>query len=158
MRGTTFLDHRRQVSRNLWLLRPSPVIAHWVSYQQKPSSELGTSLSSNKGQNGHEMPPKVWSNLWPQGGLVNYKLTLTKSIASDWTTKSSAICLYGDWTPCCYSCSTVPEGVQGVGKIPWRRKWQPTPVLLPGKSHGQRSLLGYSPWGHKESDTTEWLH
>ena len=113
MRRTTFLDHRRQVSRNLWLLRPSPVIAHWVSYRQKPSSELGTSLSSNKGQNGHEMPPKVWSNLWPQGGLVNYKLTLTKSIASDWTTKSSAICLYGDWTPCCYSCSTVPEGVKG---------------------------------------------
>ena len=42
-----------------------------------------------------------------------------------------------------------------VGKIPWRRKWQPTPVPLPGKSHGQRSLVGYSPWGHKESDTTE---
>ena len=37
-------------------------------------------------------------------------------------------------------------------------KQQPTPVLLPGKSHGQRSLVGYSPWGHKESDTTEWLH
>ena len=44
-----------------------------------------------------------------------------------------------------------------VGKIPWRRKWQPTPVLLPGKSHGQRSLAGYSPWGHKESDTIERL-
>ena len=40
----------------------------------------------------------------------------------------------------------------------WRRKWQLTPVPLPGKSHGQRSLVGYSPWGHKESDTTEWLH
>ena len=39
-----------------------------------------------------------------------------------------------------------------VWKIPWRRKWQPTPVLLPGKSHGQRSLVGYSPWGRKESD------
>ena len=39
-------------------------------------------------------------------------------------------------------------------KMPWRRKWQPTPVFLPGKSHGQRSLVGYSPWGHKESDTT----
>ena len=39
-----------------------------------------------------------------------------------------------------------------------RRKWQPTPVVLPGKSHGWRSLVGYSPWGHKESDTTEWLH
>ena len=36
----------------------------------------------------------------------------------------------------------------------WRRKWQPTPVALPGKSYGWRSLAGYSPWGHKESDTT----
>ena len=45
-----------------------------------------------------------------------------------------------------------------VGKIPWRRKWQPTPVLLPGESHGGRSLVGYSPWGHKESDMTERLY
>ena len=42
-----------------------------------------------------------------------------------------------------------------VGKIPWRRKWQPIPVLSPGKSHGQRSLVGYSPWSCKESDMTE---
>ena len=40
----------------------------------------------------------------------------------------------------------------------WRRKWQPTPVLLPGKLHGLRSLVDYSPWGHKEPDMTEWLH
>ena len=39
-----------------------------------------------------------------------------------------------------------------------RRRWHPTPVLLPGKSHGRRSLEGYSPWGHKESDKTEQLH
>ena len=39
-----------------------------------------------------------------------------------------------------------------------RRQWQPTPVLLPGKSHGQRSLVGCSPWGREESDMTEWLH
>ena len=45
-----------------------------------------------------------------------------------------------------------------VGKIPWRRKWQPTPVLLPRKLLEWRSLVGYSPWGCKESDTTEWLH
>ena len=44
-----------------------------------------------------------------------------------------------------------------VRKIPWRRKWQPTPVFLPGKPHGQRSLASYSPWGGKESDTTEAL-
>ena len=40
----------------------------------------------------------------------------------------------------------------------WRRKWQPTPVFLPGKSHGLRSLVGYSPWGRKELDMTERLH
>ena len=44
-----------------------------------------------------------------------------------------------------------------VGKIPWRRKWQPIPVFLSGESHGQRSLAGYSPWGCKESGMTERL-
>ena len=45
-----------------------------------------------------------------------------------------------------------------VGTIPWRRQGQPTPVFLPGESHGQRSLVGYSPRGRKESDMTERLH
>ena len=44
-----------------------------------------------------------------------------------------------------------------VREIPWRRKWHPTPVFLPGQSHVQRSLLGYSPWGCKKSDMTECL-
>ena len=44
-----------------------------------------------------------------------------------------------------------------VGKIPWRRKWQPTPVFLPGKSHGRKSLVSYSPRGRKKLDTTEQL-
>ena len=44
-----------------------------------------------------------------------------------------------------------------VRKIPWRRKWRPILVFLPGKSHGQRSLVGYSPRGHKESGMTEQL-
>ena len=48
-------------------------------------------------------------------------------------------------------CRFHPRG----GKIPWRRAWQPTPVFLPGESHGQRILEGYSPWGHKELDTIE---
>ena len=42
-------------------------------------------------------------------------------------------------------------------KDPWRKSWQPTPVFLPVEFHGQRSLAGYSPWGHKELDTTEQL-
>ena len=44
-----------------------------------------------------------------------------------------------------------------VGKIPWSRKWQPTPLFLPGVFHGQRSLSAYSPWGPKELDMTELL-
>ena len=48
---------------------------------------------------------------------------------------------------------SIPE----LGKIPWSRKWQPTPVFLPEKSHGQRSLADYSPWGCKELELTEQL-
>ena len=44
-----------------------------------------------------------------------------------------------------------------VEKIPGSRKWQPTPVFLPGESHAKRRLMGYSPWGHKESDMIEIL-
>ena len=44
-----------------------------------------------------------------------------------------------------------------VGKIPWRKAWQPTAVFFPGESHAQRSLVGYSPWGRKEADMTERL-
>ena len=45
--------------------------------------------------------------------------------------------------------------IPGSGRSPWRKKWQPTPIFLPGKSHGQRSLVGYSPWGCKELNTSE---
>ena len=50
-----------------------------------------------------------------------------------------------------------PEFDPWVKKILWRRKWQPTPVFLPGESHGQRSLAGYSPWGHRELESIEQL-
>ena len=56
------------------------------------------------------------------------------------------------------ACNAGPGFNPWVGKISWRRKWQPTPVFLPGESHGLISLVGYSPWGHKELDTTESLH
>ena len=69
-----------------------------------------------------------------------------------------------------FHCCCVEEGLHclfnGPGVISlllkamwicWNRAWQPTPVFLPGKSHGQRNLAGYSSWGCKESDRTEWL-
>ena len=90
------------------------------------------------------------------------------------------LCLYKQmrWLPSCYSNWVPLEGFPGgasgdqaicqcrckrhgfdprVGKIPWRRKWQPTLGFLLGKSHEQRSLESYDPRGCKESDTTEWL-
>ena len=51
-----------------------------------------------------------------------------------------------------------PKGLDRTNVIDWRRQWHPTPVLLPGKSHGQRNLVGFSPWCREESDTTERLH
>ena len=85
----------------------------------------------------------------------------------------------GNGTPLQYSClenpwTEKPGGLQSTGSLRvghdwatslslftfmrWRRKWQPTPVFLPGKPHGWRSLVGCSPWSRKESDTTERLH
>ena len=56
-----------------------------------------------------------------------------------------------------YSISHSPIGLGFSSHLFWRRKWESTPVFLPRECHEQRSLEGYSPWGHKELDTTEWL-
>ena len=61
------------------------------------------------------------------------------------------------WEGICLQCGR-PGFNPWVGKISWKRKWQPTPVFLPRKPNGWRSLVGYSPWGRKESNMTEWLH
>ena len=61
------------------------------------------------------------------------------------------------WQSSCLQCRRLGFD-PWVRKIPWRKEWQPTSVFLSGNSHGWRSLVGYSPWGHKESDTTERLH
>ena len=55
------------------------------------------------------------------------------------------------------ACNVRPGFDPWLGKIPWRRAWQPAPVFLPGESHGQGSLVGYSPWGCQELDMTERL-
>ena len=73
--------------------------------------------------------PRVWKHqLW------------SSSCINTWPT------LVAQTVSVCLQCGR-PRLDPWVGKIPWRRKWKSTPVLLPGKSHGQRSLVGYSPWG-----------
>ena len=64
-------------------------------------------------------------------------------------------CLSGKEYACQYRRHKRCEFNPWVGKMPWRRAWQPSPIFLPGESHGERSLVGYSPWGHKESDKAE---
>ena len=61
------------------------------------------------------------------------------------------------WLRICLQCGR-PGFSPLVGKIPWRKEWLPTPVSLPGEFHGQMSLVGYSPWDHKESGITERLN
>ena len=71
-----------------------------------------------------------------------------------WLERDDAACFY----PCPASLCLLPvDYFCFFLAVPWRRKWQPTPVLLPGEFHGLRSLVGYSPWNRKESDTTERL-
>ena len=78
-------------------------------------------------------------------------------------TKNRVLCTFSRWLSGkeshCHRRSCRRPGLHPwIGKIPWRRKWQPIPVFLPGESHGQRSLAGYSPRGRKESDMPELTH
>ena len=81
---------------------------------------------------------------------------VTDGVTSDFTGFSDGSSCEESACQCrrCKRCRFDPW----VGMIPWRRKWQPTPVFLPGESHGRRSLVGYSQWGHTESDMTEYKH
>ena len=101
-----------------------------------------------------------WSNLATAAALCILVNTYIDSGSCQDSKVSLIITLFPDGSEgkaSCLQCGR-PGFDPWVGKILWRRKWQPTPVLLPGKSHGQRSMVGYSPRGCKESDTTERLH
>ena len=96
------------------------------------------------------LPPTLGrSSTAPPPALLSYQdLLLPAAFNISYSSDGKSICL---------QCRR-PGFDPWVGKIPWRRKWQPTPVFLPGKSHGWQSLVGYCSWGRKESDVTEQLH
>ena len=82
------------------------------------------------------------------------KLKKINLLAISWSFPGGA----SDKEPACPMQETQETWVRSLkGKIPWRRKWQLIPVFLSGESHGQRSLMDYSPWGREESDTAERL-
>ena len=72
--------------------------------------------------------------------------------------RKRSISIFGRWLLSYLLQYAKPRFNPWIRKITWRRKWQSTPVLLPEKFHGQRGLVGYGPWDHRKSDTTEWLH
>ena len=107
-----------------------------------PSVRAGHSSSSPTTMGIHLL---LWSDGFCNHSTKGLMLLLIRKHWLPWCLRGLSVCL---------QCRR-PGFDPWVGKIPWRRRWQPTPVLLPRKSHGQRNLVGYSPWGLKESDTTE---
>ena len=115
---------------------------------------------------GKEHTPSAFSIL-PLAEVLFLKSKLTEVYANDPEASKKLLILLprvsqdfpggSEGKSICLQCRR-PGFKPWVGKIPWRRKWQPIPVFLPGKFHGRRSLAGYSPWGRKESDTTGRLH
>ena len=78
-------------------------------------------------------------------GVAQSRTRLKRLSSSSWFSSFPGGSVYKESTCRCRRCKR-PKFDPWVRKIPWRRKWQPTPVFLPGESHGQRSLAGYSPW------------
>ena len=102
--------------------------------------------------------------LEPPGKPVNLKLLIYYYLPKQHFQFARTICYHlimfpGGSEVKASACNVGDLGsIPGMGRSLWRRKWQPTPVFLLGESHGWRSLVVYSPWGRKESDTTEKLH
>ena len=125
----------RSSGRVLWKLSSGFFMAIHVLYQQEQEGYI-TSLS-----------PFLGFSVSPLSSLFLNFDCYPLFGGLPWWLRGKRICLQ----------SRRPGCDPWIGKFPWRREWLPTPVFLPGKSHGQRSLEGYSPWGRKESDTTERL-
>ena len=121
-----------------------------------------------EGMAAHSSIP-AWRIPTDSGSLVGYNPWVAGSDTTEWvSTAQHSMCI---WTKI-YTVKGFPGGsdgqasacnaedpgsIPGLQRFPWRRKWQPTLVLLAGKSYGWRSLVGYSPWGRKKLDMTERL-
>ena len=163
----TLLFSHSIVSNSLW--------PHELQYARLPCPLLSPRVRSNSCPlnrwccpTSHPLlPPSPALNLSQHQGLSQWVGLFT---SGDQSTGASALASVipmnflpmnfpgGSDSSICLSICRRPGFDPWVGKICWRRKWKSTPVLFPGKSHGQRSLVGYSLWSHKESDTTERLH
>ena len=150
-------DHKCTLS---WLLMPSPWWHSCASYNDWwMALEMGMEGASRRCQSESSLPyscsPRRLSVFYIY--LLIYHLSLyhlsVYTFSDLWSFPGGAVVK----NPPVNSGDQEMRFYPWVRKIPWRRAWQPTPVFLPRKPHGQRSLVGYSPWGCKELDMTEWL-
>ena len=130
--------------------------------QSRGQEDLETQDPLEKGMAAHSSI-LAWRLPWTEksGGLQSMG---SQRVGHDWATNTVTFSYHIKGFPRGHSdkesvCQCRRRRTRGfdpwVQKIPWRRKWQPTPAFLPGESHGQRSLGGYSPWGLQESDTSK---
>ena len=156
------MTERLDTSKYLMTLKKHKAFGNEAGrYAVLPNRRQGT----RKGQASHSgFPSRPWP---PEAGPASASLSL-----GAWRVPSAAHHAFGhrsvgSWgflgdssakeSTCQYRRHGRLRFNPWVGKIPWRRNQQPSPVSLPGKSHGQRRLAGYSPWGRKESGTAGWL-
>ena len=140
------------------LLEFAQVHVHWVSDTISSSAALFFYLQSFPASGSFPM-----SRLFASGRQKYWSFNFSISLSNE---HSGWIFFRIDWFDLLVVQGTLESSPAPLFKsinssalslLFWRRGWQSTPVFLPGESHGQRSLAGYSPWGHKELDTTEWL-
>ena len=127
----------------------SYILNEWILKDGQESGGLSCTWRQDIPDWGHSMDVNRCSSCWKSNKLIRVQ----ESSRSRGKCKLGILCgsLKG------FQCCRRPGFSLWVGKIPWRREWQPTPVFLPGESQGQKSLVGYSSWDHKESDMTEQL-
>ena len=164
------------IVRDLILLIPWSVLMVMINerVEQSKASMMRTAIRGIKLINYGQVQPTVQPCSTNQTGTLASPLSQSAALWTehDWTALSLHCLYYSTDFGQPYGDIGLPRWLSGkrlclqcwrhrkhgfrswVGKVPWRRKWQLTPVFLPGKSHGQRSLVGYRPCSHKESDTT----
>ena len=155
-----------QLTLSVWLLLPSSQTSHQYSWKNSLSSPCAQDHGNRASGRCWEMAnPTFDFNSLPTC-LAGREPCLWQFLGCSRNRLSPVLGFPGGSEVKASTCNaTLPVCNPGrpgfdpsVGKIPWRWKWQPTPIFLPGESHGRRILVGYSPQGHKESDTTEQLH
>ena len=143
-------------SQVVWVVKNTPANAEDI----RDVGLIPGSGRSPGGEHGNPLQYSCLENPMDRGARLGTVQRVSKSQTwlSDFTFSVSYwVSQVAQWVKICLQCRWRRRRRfdPWVRKIPWRRAWEPTPVLLPGESHGQRSLVGYSSQGCKESDTTE---